>query len=463
MNFKITHLLFILVLSLFSVFTQAQGDLITGFVLNPDSVEEGQEFKLSLKSFRYTCGTTFSELKVQVDNNKIYLTYLPMNDLDVLCPLVLMPYGPTYDITALTPGQYEIYAVILPDCYPCELTPKTVLAETLTVTAKEERAWSITPDTMAENKAFNLRILNSKYNDCNYAFSRVRAEINDKDITLSFVNTEIMTFILCKDIVSPWGPSVDIKGLEKGNYNVYVVEEPACMYDSLRPCTVKLMRQEAGTLEITGKPESWFIEPEQAIAETKFNLSLLNYNYDTCQTSITNDSVFIHENNISLTFSMITNTKRLCPEITEPFFHSFPITPLQEGKYTVYATEIPACTFDIPPCLLERPLPVEAGILTVIDGSVSFQPFDHDTRQIFLTSHKSGVTVFTPDHFEGTVILTIYSLKGKEIYQSAPIHSSNGRPLVYTSIPILEHSVYTIKVLTESKTNTKISNFLMKK
>ncbi|MFC1585833.1 hypothetical protein ACFL5V_09830 [Fibrobacterota bacterium] len=334
------------------------------YIISPLSVAAEQGFALSLLSYNFTCGHTYSHLSVEVSRNDIYLSFLPTADPAAICPAIYMPYGPDFEVPGLEPGTYNVYAIELVPCLvsepACEIAVIPRLAGMLTVEGAGS-GFSISPTTAAAGQPLTLSLLSSRFN-CATEFSYLSVEAGDTAIYLSFLAEE-NPFVDCAYIPGAlFGPSYEMQGLREGSYAVYAMQLQPCMVE-VPACRMAIIPEKAGYLTV-GAGNGWWFEPATVIEETSFRLSLY-VTGDACA-SFSHPEYSINDNNIYLSFVEDPPPPGLaCTMEYVPNGPVFEIEGLTSGEYNVYATSMPGCVYDDPPCLMfYMPAPQYVGLLT---------------------------------------------------------------------------------------------------
>lgn len=216
----------------------AAGAAEDAFFVNPSRVDAGKAFALEVLSYRYNCGTRFSDLSFSRDGARIAVRFVARENPAALCPAIEKPWGPKFDMPALAAGRYRVFATPLLPCQvgtpACEIPEREEDAGILTVGSQANADWFIQPSTVAPSRAFNLRILNDRYGNCQTSFTHVSHTVLDGKITANFVIVTDPSVICIVDI-HPHGPSFEVGALKAGRYPVLVIETPGCIYDK-PPC-----------------------------------------------------------------------------------------------------------------------------------------------------------------------------------------------------------------------------------
>ncbi len=194
-------------------------------------------FTMRLLNNAFGCADRFDSLSVDISGNRITLTYRDSLDTGiVICPLVMMDYGPSFSISPLAPGYYEVYENIYsPPCGPtCGIPAPPVYVGLLAVA--DDISWSMRPDTVDANTPFTLDLPNYAYGNCFVGFSHLSYSVTRSGAIFVTFTPEYYPMRNCLVDLHPSGPSFPISGLPAGiEFAVYAVEQPACVYDSI-PC-----------------------------------------------------------------------------------------------------------------------------------------------------------------------------------------------------------------------------------
>ena len=136
-----------------------------GWFLNPRTVSPNLPFALKLFNFKYgNCQTSFSHQSISVQNGEIWASFLAENHPDNVCIQNVVPYGPTFDMDAMKPGDYPVRVtellacqVTAPFCPIARLIPPP--SDTLTV-AKTTAVRLLGQSLASPTAAFQGRRLN---------------------------------------------------------------------------------------------------------------------------------------------------------------------------------------------------------------------------------------------------------------------------------------------------------------
>jgi hypothetical protein len=220
----------------------AQADDRAPWILKPDSVKAGTAFDLGLLSHRFNCATTYSHQSVKIEGKRVTLSFLPTNRPDAICPAVYMPYGPTFAMSPLAAGYYDVYARVLAPCMVpstpsgpvCMMEAVPEFAGVLSVGVTDRRGWFLRPAEVEADKGFTMHILSHAYGNCNTSFTREVLEKRGGAFYASFVIEQHPDHVCITDI-RPHGPSFEVKGQPVGRYPVYANPQQPCRYAS-PPC-----------------------------------------------------------------------------------------------------------------------------------------------------------------------------------------------------------------------------------
>jgi hypothetical protein len=225
------------------------GTLVVGesdkvsYVVNPSSVPEARDFELKLLSPQFTCNIEYFRTSSVVQDNKITLTFLDKANPAIRCIPEEKMYGPSYKMTALKAGSYEVWAVRLPACVEqgCKILPVPVLAGKLVVTDVPvvRKGWYVNPGEVRSGTAFTLNVVNNEYGTCNTEFERSSLTVQGNAIHVSFVIVNHPDRVCIVD-KRPHGPSFQMAALKAGAYPVSVQVLPACMFTTPR-CEIGIL------------------------------------------------------------------------------------------------------------------------------------------------------------------------------------------------------------------------------
>jgi hypothetical protein len=93
-------------------------DVGAAYRFTPASVKPAKAFDLFLTSRDYDCGNEFSNLNASVQGYGIILNFTNRSNPAAICPAIVKDYGPTFHLSGLTPGVYQVFAAAQPYCDP---------------------------------------------------------------------------------------------------------------------------------------------------------------------------------------------------------------------------------------------------------------------------------------------------------------------------------------------------------
>ncbi len=129
--------------------------------------------------------------------------------------------------------------------------------------------------------------------------------------------------------------------------------------------------------------DPYVLAPDSVGAGFPFDLALKDSQF-TCADAFSHDTVSISSSTINLGFTTQNDTTAHCSRSDTLFGPVFALPALDKGRYSVYASEYPACYFSEPRCLtaIAIPAPVLAGTLTVGDSAGPDSWFLRPTRVV---------------------------------------------------------------------------------
>jgi hypothetical protein len=211
--------------------------------------------------------------------------------------------------------------------------------------------YSLNPDSVKANQAFDLQLLSYRFN-CATTYSHQAIKIEGKKVTLSFLPTEHPE-ALCPAVYMPYGPTFAMAPLAAGYYDVYARKLDSCMVGPGPVCTLEPVSEFAGVLSvgITAR-RGWFLQPEQVPPAQDFTLRLLNDAYGNCQTSFSHEAIELRDGAFYASFVIEQHPERVCVTDIRPHGPSFEVKGQPVGKYPVYANPQNPCRYDTTtPCL----------------------------------------------------------------------------------------------------------------
>ncbi len=207
------------------------------YSITPKKGVEGQviSLKLSASNGVFNCQSSFPLKEVKINRNTITLRYIHENPGGP-CILLLDPYNspdPIFELPKLKAGKYLVSRNLTYKCLQeppyCRIAETIELVDTLVIYSETDYSgdfWYFNPTQVKENTPFTLSLLNPKMGDCNDIFSNQSISYDKKNISLSFVAHK--TKRLCIVDNHPHGPQFEMKGLAKGDYNVFATNLPSC-------------------------------------------------------------------------------------------------------------------------------------------------------------------------------------------------------------------------------------------
>jgi len=210
------------------------------YSFTPTSAPAGQGFALHLLSYGFTCATTYQNPTVNVLGDVISLSFFATEPAGVACPAVYMPYGPTFNIPALTAGAYQVRVNV--NAMNAEIT-----AGTLQITAAVARkGWYLKEETAQSDAPFQMQLFKDSLAACT-SFSNLSAAVYTSGITASFL---VQTGKCAGVSQVPIGPVLSMPALQPGIYPVHVNELAACEVTQ-PPCVLeKVMPPPTDTLVV---------------------------------------------------------------------------------------------------------------------------------------------------------------------------------------------------------------------
>jgi hypothetical protein len=401
------------------------------WVLSPTAAPAEQSFSLSAQSYRYNCGTVYGNQSVSVMGDRIDLSFTAEDRLDVACPMIYRPYGPTFRMPALKPGKYQVFMNLLLPCHvtqpACKAAIQVEEAGALSIGVEETMRYTITPTATEAGKDFSLQLIGSQFG-CAHEYSMMASRVQDGRITLTFLD-KINPVVLCMAVDGrSYGPTYKIPGLRAGTYEVFAERLPACVEQG---CEVGAVAVPAGKLSVTSepvKPRGWFLKEKRTLAGEPFALQLLNHDYGNCHTRFTHTSVVAQGGRIDVSFVIETDTTIQCVTDIRPHGPSFRMDALKTGTYPVYVSVLPKCLYTEPRCAIIAA--DEAAGLPVIDPIRPF-PVPVDTLQVIRTlavgGQRSGAAAPQAGYRDGSLSLRLPA--GSQGTWQAEVLTLSGRRL----------------------------------
>jgi hypothetical protein len=211
------------------------------YTIDPTTAAANKDFELSLLSYSFNCGTEFFYQSVAMNGNEITLTFLDKQKMDIACPAIYKPYGPTYKMPALKAGEYKVKAYRMPACYPCKLLGETTDAGVLTIKGTDpvtRKGWYLKEHQVLAEKPFTLQLLNQDYGNCGIDFTHKSISTAGGSIQASFLVEKKP--VVCIQDLHPNGPSFEMQAMKVGVYPVYVTELLQCQVTAPF-CAIKMI------------------------------------------------------------------------------------------------------------------------------------------------------------------------------------------------------------------------------
>ena len=373
----------------------AHAQVVAALSVSPNPAPANKAFTLTLNGVTATCNTVFSRESVSVYSNRVDLRYTaesriiidppiidvqPAKDIPPICPVYADPQpaggpiieppamlnAPTFQMPAMKPGKYEVWATAIPACAyskpACLIKIAPVAAGTLEVTEGISGiTYTVTPSAAAAGKEFELHLLSYGFN-CGTTFDNLSVDVTGNVITVSFLDHE-HAGIMCPAIYMPYGPTFKIPALSAGTYKVKAYRHPACL-----PCKMLGEIADAGSIVIQGTVmrKGWFLKEHTQLAGKAFDMQLLNLEVGNCATSFSHQSVTQNAGGIYTSFLLETFPDRVCIQDMRPFGPTFAMQALKVGVYPIYVTQLAACEVTAPFCAIDRLAPVASDTLVVM-------------------------------------------------------------------------------------------------
>lgn len=238
--------------------------------------------------------------------------------------------------------------------------------------AQSAMTHSLLPWKARADQPFNL-MLAGRY-ACNYAFSHESTYVRADRIVLAFLATERAN-IRCAPSSQPYGPEFRLPALAAGEYPVYSQSLAPCMVGPV-VCEMHVEPVPVGTLKVTAAPpydSGWFLHPRRVESGEDIRVALLNPARGSCEHAFQPALDTVRGKAAELTFSTRYSLAP-CPASVRPFGPLFHLGELAPGSYRVEGYDLPACSFQNPPCLpIVPPVPVLVDTL-VVGASTALGP-----------------------------------------------------------------------------------------
>lgn len=321
------------------------------WALTPGTAAAGSTFELTVLSYRYNCGHTYSHQSVVVNEGQIDLSFIATADPKAICPAIYRPYGPSFKMPALKAGRYRVFMNLMQPCHldGCKMMIPREEAGTLAVTAEGEITYIVDPPSVAAGTAFVLNLLSPQFG-CNIEYSRQASSVQEGRITLTYLD-KANPLIRCIPEKKAYGPAYRLSGLKAGTYEVWAVRLPACVERGCEPAPAPVL---AGKLVVKGEDpvrKGWFLKQKEVKAGTAFPLSVVNHEYGNCNWSFGHTSLVVQDGKIHTTFTVEHHPERVCITDIRPHGPSFAMQGLKAGVYPVTVQVMPACVYEKPSCL----------------------------------------------------------------------------------------------------------------
>jgi hypothetical protein len=420
---------------LIKIAPELAGTLVVGdvpgqmtYLISPKQAEPGRDFDLSLLSYQWTCGTTFSNTSATVDGNTITVSFLPKTDPAAICPAIYKPYGFSVPVKGLRAGTYKVLAQRQPGCMGCmPIAPQFV--DTLSVQPAAKDGWFIKPKEVAAGTPFELDLLNNAYGNCQTSFANQSLSVANGQIVATF-SVESHPERVCVTDIRPFGPAFKVEALKPGRYPVLAAVRPACLF-AVPACKIAEMPPVVvDTLTVAGvvdpQPEGWFADPSMFKANTPFTLNLRNYKYGSCGTEFTDPVLTIDGNTITASFGVVLHPEIKCIWNQVPYGPSFEVAGLKEGRYTLVVKETVS---DCPPGMvcINPPKKTLSQALEFNIGSTSALAAAPAARPSFRTD-REGVAFSLPEAGNKPVRAEVYAPDGRRLQsRSVPAAGSAER------------------------------------
>ncbi len=411
------------------------------YTLSPSTASAGAAFTLSLLSYQLSCAHVYSNKSVQVIGSNIYITYHAAASLDVMCPYIYKPYGPSFSMEALSAGTYKVYVSKLADCMVgnpvCDMVIMPQLAGSIKITATPVTPkWYIEPGQVKAQTDFTLKLLSNEIGNCQTSFTNISHSIQGSEIFLNFVQVNNPE-IVCFANISPHGPSYDIKGLSAGNYTVSMVSHAACEFTN-PACMIAVMPMVVDTLKVTASLPTVWVEPAQTSAGQSYTLSLWSEGFP-CNSVLNNKQVSVQNKSITLTYDYV-QTKMACIDVIQPFKVEFPAPRMEAGVYNVYFKPNGTCAAANIACTGHY-ADTPASTVTVTSAITAYR--SPAEPGVFSINYSRGVIQTRFNAVEpGAASISLYTLTGTLIGRESFNISESGFNSRSTAITGLQPGIY---------------------
>lgn len=400
--------------------------------LTPATATAGQEFSLSVQSYRYSCANRYANQKVVVNEQRIDLSFTTSVDPLVLCPAIERPYGPSFKMPALKAGRYALYMNLLLECHVQEPMCKAAIqvepAGTLVVSEQGKITYYLNPASVQAGTDFTLELLSPQFT-CNLEYLRTSSSVQDNKITLTFLDKP-NPLVRCVPEREFYGPAYKLRGLQAGTYEVWAERLPACVEEDCKVLPVPVL---AGKLVVNPEPKvrkGWFLKSREAKASAPFNLQVVNHDYGNCNTSFEHASLVVRDGKIDISFVIEDHPERVCVQDLRPHGPAFAMQGMRAGRYPVTVQVLPACVYDTPSCLPVILLPAPAVVDTLVVTQTLGLGGPARPASGALASWRDGaLSLRLPEGATGTWGVDVLSLSGHRLHKGQ-VAAGNGAALL---------------------------------
>lgn len=266
------------------------------------------------------------------------------------------------------------------------------------------------PDTVLAGASFRLHLATLRY-DCNTVFAHHQVDvIGDSVVQLSFT-AEVGQHPNCAQFDTVvTGLVYAMPALKPGGYALQAWEIPACVYpkdSSASVCKIAPQWENAGRLTVvaanTTQANGWTLSPRSVKVDSIFDLKLLNARYHPCRNSFDHASLQQSDGGLFAVFSVTEKTGVICTDDIRPAGPSFRVNGLPAGRYPVYLTVRPACSFEPPICPIAYQPPELVDTLTVGASSVLGLSLERPMSKASRRSIPSASPTFAPPGKPGAI------------------------------------------------------------
>lgn len=219
---------------------RAQAKTLTVSV-SPNQAESGKAFQVTLIGKSSLCAPVFSRHAVSVENGVVNLTVMGMHNPAALCVVGEREYRTDFNVPALSAGEYEVAARVLPACSyenpPCLPARDPVEYGSLSIKDSASLFFGIRPKRVEQAKAFGLFVFNEDYT-CGNEYTDHTTSVSGHSLIVSFTNRPHPE-ALCPAVVADHGPTFQIPAMDPGVYQVFTVAMPYC--GTQGPCPLAMV------------------------------------------------------------------------------------------------------------------------------------------------------------------------------------------------------------------------------